>query len=161
MGQTMLKTTMKPLMMALALTTGLAGTAAACSMSPGHAAAMVSLVNAERARAGLGTVALDGSLMQAAQSLACDNARARSYSHTGADGSDLRARVKRAGYRLREAVENTFLGRNGAGAAVGYWARSGGHRANMLEPGVTGAGVGVAATGDGREAWVLVLGRNG
>ncbi|MDO9527220.1 MAG: CAP domain-containing protein [Gemmobacter sp.] len=150
---------LKPMIIALALGICLPAVGNACMTSPGRSAELLSMINAERNRAGLARLQLDGNLTSAAQAHACDNAGRKSYAHEGSDGSDLLIRVKRAGYRLREAAENTFLGRSGAGAAVGYWMKSGYHRQNMLNAGYRDAGVGVAATGDGREAWVLVVGQ--
>jgi len=135
-------------------------TTASCAVAGSPAQALAAL-NDRRRTAGLAPLAADPRLQAAAQAQACDNARSRSYSHTGTDGSDLRQRLQRAGYRFREGAENTYLGQADAAGAVDWWLTRGSpyHRDNALNPGVRQAGFGIAATGDGRRAWVLVVGR--
>lgn len=116
-------------------------------------------VNRLRASAGLSGLRANRALASVAQGHACDNAGRNSYSHSGSDGSDLGRRLDRGGYNYREAAENTGLGRFTAAAMVDYWNRSPAHRTNMLNPGVTEAGLGLAKADNGRNAWVLVLGR--
>ena len=116
-------------------------------------------INRLRASAGLAALRANRVLTGVAQAHACDNAARNSYSHSGSDGSDLTDRLNLGGYDYREAAENTGLGRFTAAAMVDYWNRSSAHRTNMLNPGVTEAGLGLARTDNGRNAWVLVLGR--
>lgn len=74
------------------------------------------------------------------------------FSHDGADGSSLDARIARAGYSRR--VNTYFVGENiggGVGRRLGSpaavcraWMHSPSHRANILSPGFHDFGVGVA-----------------
>jgi uncharacterized protein YkwD len=131
-----------------------------CTM-PANAAAMVARViggvNAQRRASGLATLRTSPALMQVAQGHACDNAARGGYSHTGSDGSDLKTRLRRGGYRLRVATENTAYGFDDPNRLVGFWMESSGHRANILNPGTVEIGLGLA-TG-ARPAWVLVMAR--
>lgn len=118
---------------------------------------MVALVNAERASHGLTPLRTSGKLARAAQAHACDNAARNSFSHYGSDGSDLGMRLRRVGYRLSTAAENTGLGFSDARQLVTYWMNSPGHKANILNPSMTELGLGQA---DGtRPTWVLDFGR--
>lgn len=123
----------------------------------GEAKALLSAINQVRRGKGLPALRLSAKLSKVAQSHACDNAARNSYSHTGSDGSDLRIRLKRGGYRLRAAAENTGIGFASVDRAMNFWLNSPKHRANILNPSVTELGVGLA---DGtRPAWVLVMAR--
>lgn len=120
-------------------------------------AEMVAGIN--RLRAGAAPLQSDRTLARIAQAHACDNAARNSYSHTGSDGSDLGRRMMRGGYDYRNAAENTGLGQPSVQAMLDFWARSPGHRANMLDPALREAGLGLARSAGGRNVWVLVLGR--
>lgn len=137
--------------------------AAAQGCADAHAAQaeadLIAGINRLRAGSGVAALRAERGLSRIAQAHACDNAARASYSHTGSDGSDLGGRMRRGGYAYRQAAENTGLGHASVPAMVGFWNRSAGHRTNMLNPGVTEAGLGLARTADGRNAWVLVLGR--
>lgn len=121
-------------------------------------AAVLADINRLRVQAGLLALRASRALTRVAQAHACDNAGRSSYSHQGSDGSDLTGRLGRAGYAYRQAAENTGLGRFTPQGMVDYWHRSPGHRANLLNPHVTEAGLGLARVDNTRNAWVLVLG---
>lgn len=126
--------------------------------SASDTARMVVLINAQRAAHGLSALRSSGKLAQAAHAHACDNAARAVYSHVGSDGSDLGARLRRSGYRMTTAAENTGLGFDSPEKMVGYWMASAGHRANILNPNITELGLGQA---DGhRPTWVLDFGRS-
>jgi uncharacterized protein YkwD len=117
------------------------------------AGAVIAQVNAQRKAKGLGALRASPKLMKAAQAHACDNAARGGYSHVGSDGSDLSTRIRRTGYKIRVAAENTGLGFDDPARLVSFWMNSPGHRANILNPRVTDVGVGLA---DGaRPSWVL------
>ncbi len=119
------------------------------------AGAVIAQVNAQRKAKGLGGLRASPKLMKAAQAHACDNAARGGYSHVGSDGSDLSTRLRRTGYKIRVAAENTGLGFDDPARLVAFWMKSPGHRANILNPRVTDVGVGLA---DGsRPSWVLNL----
>ncbi len=121
------------------------------------AGAVIAQVNQQRKSRGLATLRPSGVLARAAQRHACDNAARSSYSHTGSDGSDLSTRLRRAGYKIRVATENTAIGFDEPGRLVNFWMNSPGHRANILNPNTTEIGVGLAA--GARPAWVLNMAR--
>lgn len=118
--------------------------------------AVLARVNAERQAAGLSPLRRSALLDRAAQSQACDNAARGIYSHTGADGSDLRQRLRRAGYPTRTGAENTALGFEDPARLTAFWMASPGHRSNILLPAARDIGIGIA---DGaRRHWVMVAG---
>lgn len=151
--------------LALILLLSLSGLAPAaaqtCAVAHAEQAGAEVLAGINRLRADQGLPALrrDRVLARIAQAHACDNAARNSYSHSGSDGSDLTDRMHRGGYVYRAAAENTGLGHFAAAALVDHWNRSPAHRTNMLNPYVTEAGLGLATADNGRNAWVLVLGR--
>lgn len=131
---------------------------------PGDATArraeVLSLVNRHRKAHGLGALSANPQLTEAAQRHACDNAYQGGYSHYGSDGSDLKKRLKRTGYRYRTAAENTGWGFGKDSARmVDYWMNSTYHRANILNPKIRHFGLGVARLNGGRTAWVMNVGK--
>lgn len=144
--------------LALAMMTG--PVAAGCSMPKGGEAMaqqVFDLVNSARRKAGLATLRKNTALAGAARSQACDNAATQKASHTGAGGSSLSQRLKRAGYRFRVAAENVGLGFNSdPGQAVAWWLKSPEHRANILHPKLTDMAVFVAQ--GPKHSWTVVFG---
>ncbi|NUB46567.1 CAP domain-containing protein [Fertoebacter nigrum] len=137
--------------------------AQACIMPAGASAAraaMIQAVNAERRAQGLPALSSSPKLDRAAQQQACDNAARRSISHTGADGSELATRLKRAGYRYRIATENTGRGFAQPQNAVDWWMNSGKHRTNILLRKTREIGVGLALSDapESRNHWIIVMG---
>lgn len=135
---------------------GVAPASSRCK-APARAGSMGSVViaqvNAQRKAQGLSPLRSSPKLMKAAQAHACDNAARGVYSHYGSDGSDLSARIRRTGYQIRIAAENTGMGFDDPARLVAFWMKSPGHRSNILNPRVTEVGVGLA---DGvRPAWVI------
>jgi uncharacterized protein YkwD len=103
-------------------------------------AAVVCLVNRERARRGLPALRELRRLDRAAQGHS-DDMVARGYvSHSG-----LGERVNRAGYRWSALGENIASGQSTAAAVVRAWMSSTGHCRNILDPGFRHIGVGVSA----------------
>lgn len=147
----------------LSLALSLAAPAAlACAMPPDAPAlrdAAMARINAARRAEGLRPLAPDPRLMQAAQAHACDNAGRRRMSHQGGDGSDLRDRLRRAGYGFSAANENVAMGQRSAEAVVSGWMASDGHRRNILARATRDMGLALALAGDGRLHWVFVSGQ--
>ena len=102
-------------------------------------------------------------LEQAAHNYARVLARTGVFSHT-ADGTTLKYRVKKTGYRGGYMAENaayrpTNLSPEGiAQKFVNGWLQSRGHRKNLLHPKLTELGVGIAQTKSGRMYAVQVFG---
>lgn len=117
-------------------------------------ATLLSLINAERAKAGLAALALNGRLSTVAHKHACDLAAMQSYAHAGSDGAGLAERLRREGLRVRDGAENTGIGFSSPEAAMRFWMSSPDHRANILSSDVTQIGVG-QADGRPRPTWVV------
>lgn len=135
------------------------------SVPTGWRSTLVSLINGERAKAGLNPVALCGTLDNAAQDFSTVLAEWQTMSHVGPDGSTLYTRVAAAGYSGYSSVgENVAAGQLDAASVMGSWMASSGHRANILYPAFTQVGAGrTDALIDGNTVpyWVLDLGVGG
>ncbi len=88
-------------------------------------------------------LARDFELDAVAQAYAERLAKENFFAHIAPDGSDLKSRMKAAGYRYTSAGENLGLA-NGPLAAHFSIEHSPGHRKNLLDPIYTRAGIGVA-----------------
>ena len=119
-------------------------------------AAVIDLVNAERAGRGLAPMVWDQRLELAAQRHSDDQAAMRQMSHTGSDGSSLAERLARVGFSSRASGENVATGQTSAASVMSAWMNSPGHRANILSSN-TRLGVGFAAGADGRTYWTQVF----
>ena len=74
------------------------------------------------------------------------------FDHVTPEGETLGDRLGRAKVPLRRAAENISLARgvkNPVETAVEEWMGSPGHRENILDPGFTHTGVGMAVAADG------------
>ena len=96
-------------------------------MRPGLAAQVVDQVNAERARAGLGALRVDGELTRAAQVRAREIAQ--SFNHTRPDGAAWSTVSASA------LGENIAMGQKTVDKVMAAWMTSRGHRENILRPG--------------------------
>ncbi|MEV3973134.1 CAP domain-containing protein [Streptomyces sp. NPDC050698] len=124
----------------------------------GTAAAVIDLTNRERARAGLPPLAADPSLTTAAQAHSADMVARAFYAHTAPDGSRPWDRAAAAGSTRRAVGENIACGQRSPAAVVEGWMHSPGHRANILTPGFTHIGVGLACGGRAGMYWTQLLG---
>ena len=131
--------------------------AAAPAQAPAYASRddlagqVVSLVNAERARQGLGSLRVDAELTRAARVRAREIAR--TFSHTRPDGSDW-STVSAAAYG-----ENIARGQNSAQKVMAAWMTSStGHRETILRPSYGSIGV-CAIKAGGVMYWVQLFGR--
>ncbi|MFZ7093158.1 CAP domain-containing protein [Primorskyibacter sp. 2E233] len=112
------------------------------------------MLNGLRAEQGLGPVKPSSKLEQAAMAHARDMARKGFFAHVGSDGSRPMQRAKRKGYRPCMIAENIAKGQRSLTEVMGGWAKSSGHRKNMLLPQIKEYGL-VRYEGD---IWVMVLG---
>jgi uncharacterized protein YkwD len=112
--------------------------------------AVLCLLNAQRAAAGLAPLRASHPLQRAASGYARTMVRGRFFSHTSPSGSTTASRVARTSY-LRHAA-SWALGEDiawGTGAdatpagIVAAWMASAPHRRNILEPGFRDVGIGV------------------
>jgi uncharacterized protein YkwD len=98
-------------------------------------------------------------LSEAAANHARDMARKNYFDHRGADGSQPKDRVLRAGYQPRLTGENIALGPESAEEVVAGWLASPGHCANMMDSRFREIGVGLATgRGRGKIYWVQTFG---
>lgn len=122
-----------------------------------YEAAVLAEVNSHRASAGLPALRRSARISAIAQNHACDNARRQTISHHSSSGKGITGRLSAGGYSWRLAAENTGLGFvDSPQRMVQYWMDSPGHRANILRPGLTEAGLGYAGS-TAKPAWVLNL----
>ncbi|MFG2980237.1 CAP domain-containing protein [Streptomyces sp. NPDC048258] len=110
----------------------------------GAAAAVLSLVNQERAAAGCPALTLNAKLTKAAQDHSADMAAHSNMSHTGSDGSDPGARITRAGYTWSTYGENVAYGYSTPEKVMEGWMNSPGHRQNILNCSFKEIGIGLA-----------------
>ena len=125
-------------------------------------AAMLAEINAQREAAGAPPLALDPHLNDVAQKHAEDMLSRSYYDHQSPEGLLPRDRVLQAGYPAALVAENIARGPTSVEEAMSAWMQSRGHRANLLNRGLTEIGVGCAV---GRNAtgytvlWVQDFGR--
>ena len=98
-------------------------------------------------------------LSDAAAGHARDMARRKFFDHRGADGSQPKDRVLRAGYQPRLTGENIAFGPESAEEVVAGWLASPGHCANIMDPRFQHIGVGLGVgRGRGQTYWVQDFG---
>lgn len=128
-----------------------AGAGAAAARRDDLAAQVVQLVNAARAREGLGSLRVDAELSRAAAIRAEEIARV--FSHTRPDGTPWRTVSARA------FAENIARGQRTAEKVMAAWLTSrAGHRENILRPGYRSIGA-CALTVNGVTCWVQLFGK--
>ncbi|QGV78282.1 CAP domain-containing protein [Streptomyces ficellus] len=105
-------------------------------------AAVLTLVNAERAKVGCSPVQASRGLASLAGAYSRDMAERGFFSHTDPDGATPWDRAAKAGVQGL-AAENIARGQADAAAVMESWMNSDGHRANILNCDYTRLGVGV------------------
>lgn len=105
-------------------------------------------INSFRAQHRLPPLAVSSMLAAAAYSHAADMAARKSLDHNG-------FRQRMAGSM---GAENVAYGCPDADCAYRMWAKSSGHRRNMLMKGISSYGIASATAADGRVYWALELG---
>jgi uncharacterized protein YkwD len=126
--------------------------------SSGVAAQVLSLVNAERLKAGCRSLASSSALQQAAQGHSVDMAANDYFSHTSEDGRSFSDRIRAAGYTGGGIAENIAAGQATASAVMTSWMNSPGHRANILNCAYRYLGVGFAKGGSYGSYWTQDFG---
>ena len=126
--------------------------------------ATLCVLNAERARHDLRPLRLNRKLSRAARRHSRAMARKRFFSHTSPTGATFVDRIRRTGYlrgaRRWNIGENIAWGSGGLSAPRAIataWMNSAGHRANILNCGLTRLGVG-NAQGSGGPWWTQLFG---
>lgn len=101
---------------------------------------LLSLVNSERAKAGLAPLALCPYLSAAANTRAGE--LEISFSHTRPDGREYYTAITDTGAGFSGSGENAALGYLTPEQVMEGWMSSPGHRSNILNPGYTSIGLG-------------------
>ncbi len=112
-----------------------------------RAGQVLALVNQERAAAGCRPVAADARLAAVATAHSADMRDQGFFDHVNLAGLSPFDRAEAAGVSAR--AENIARGQGDAAAVMDSWMASSGHRANILDCGLTRLGVGIADGGGG------------
>ena len=119
------------------------------------ASQVVTLVNAERAKAGLTALTVDTNVTKAA------NVRAKeivsSFSHTRPNGSSFSTALTESGAKFKGSGENIAWGQTSPEAVMKAWMNSDGHRANILNKNYTSIGIGHYQDASGRDYWTQLF----
>jgi len=118
------------------------------SQNAGYVNQIASLINAERANAGLPALTVNSQLAASAQGHAADMACNNLISHTGSDGSSSYSRMLAAGYS-GSFSEEIIYGGGGPQAAMSWWMSDQIHRDAILKARTTEIGVGYAYYSNG------------
>ncbi|MGW1074608.1 CAP domain-containing protein [Streptomyces sp. NPDC002537] len=129
---------------------------AAVDLQATPVAQILSLVNEERAKAGLRPLAASSRLSALAQSFSDDMARRGFFAHTDPDGRTPWDRAARRGID-NLGGENIARGQPDARAVMDAWMRSSGHRANILNREYRTLGIGLNP-GEGGPWWTQDFG---
>ncbi|MGB4758797.1 MAG: CAP domain-containing protein [Candidatus Saccharimonadales bacterium] len=107
-------------------------------------AGLLTSTNQERSANGLGALALNAALNDAASAKALDMATRNYWSHNTPDGEEPWVFVNATGYQYKTAGENLAYGFATSADTVAAWMNSPGHRANILNSTYTEVGFGTA-----------------
>jgi uncharacterized protein YkwD len=116
------------------------------------------LTNVQRAANGCDALTWNTKLATAAAKHSADMAANDYFSHDSLDGRDPFQRMKDEGYSFSAAAENIAAGQPTPADVVDGWMNSSGHRANILNCGLTELGVGVARGGSYGVYWTQDFG---
>ena len=105
-------------------------------------------INAARAENGLGPVAANPLLNQAAQGHVNDMITNYIYGHYGSDGSTVKMRVARTGYSETPWVSENWVSASSPAGAMRWWMGDYIHRVNILTGRWTEIGIGVGTRGN-------------
>lgn len=105
---------------------------------------LLASTNQERSANGLGALALNAALSDAASAKALDMATRNYWSHNTPDGEEPWVFVNATGYQYKTAGENLAYGFATSADTVAAWMNSPGHRANILNSTYTEVGFGSA-----------------
>ena len=104
-----------------------------------YAEQVLSLVNAERANAGLAPLSMNYTLVSASKVRAAEITQ--SFSHTRPNGSSCFTAYDEAGVSYQKAGENIAAGYMSPETVMNGWMNSPGHRANILDGSFTQIGI--------------------
>jgi uncharacterized protein YkwD len=120
---------------------------------------LLELTNKERAKKKLPPVSVSPLLTRVARAHSANMARQEKMEHV-LDGKTAGQRAEKAGYRLGRVGENIAAGEEWTAAGlIEDWMNSKRHRDNILSPGFTEVGFGLAKTGKGEVYYTQLFGR--
>jgi uncharacterized protein YkwD len=122
---------------------------------------VVRYTNEARTRNGVAPLRVSSKLMEAARIHAEQMASAQRAAHTisGARYPTMQDRINAVGYAYMQVAENVAWNQRTAQEVVATWMNSSGHRANILDPGLTEIGAAMARSSRGEPYWIQVFGR--
>lgn len=115
------------------------------------------LINAERAKVGLGALRYSGQLDAAAEGHDLMQAATGTMAHEGLGDADPGSRIRAQGFSSAWG-ENVATGQTSPEQVVAEWMASPGHRRNILDPAFTQLGVAFTTGLDGRTYWAQSFG---
>jgi uncharacterized protein YkwD len=127
-------------------------------VSANYSADVVDSINQVRKSSGRSALPVNAELSKAAQKHAEElvqrgyGTQLKSGGHKGKNGSGVRQRAGRAGFKACYIVENIAWGQKTPSALVTQWLNSSGHKKNLLDRKIKAIGVGFAAP----KTWVFV-----
>lgn len=129
-----------------------------CGMiAPEDAQGALAETNALRRAHGLAPLRVNRALSLSAANHACEMAARGLMTHEGLNGSGPGQRARQAGLSPAMTAENIAAGPFNRERVVMEWARSAGHRGNILIPQMREFGIGSALASDGRTVfWAAV-----
>lgn len=120
-----------------------------------YAKQVATLVNEERAKAGLAPLALDVTISKAATTRSKEIQT--SFSHTRPNGSSFSTVLKENGISYKGSGENIAWGQKTPKEVMKAWMNSDGHRANILNKNYTKIGVGYVQNSAGTAYWTQLF----
>lgn len=118
---------------------------------------VLELVNAERAKAGLGQLGYSRQLDAAAESHNTYQQATGVMAHAGIGDADPGARIRATGF-AQAWGENVATGQQSPEQVVAEWMASPGHRRNILDPNFRQLGVAFGTGANGRTYWAQEFG---
>lgn len=122
---------------------------------------LLNSTNSERVAHGIGALAINAQLNNAAQAKANDMVTRNYWSHTTPDGQEPWVFIDNAGYAYTKAGENLAYGFATSGETIAGWMGSASHKANMLDGAFVDVGFGFANSanfnGDGEQTVVVAM----
>lgn len=117
--------------------------------------------NVYRAGNGLPSLIWDERAAAAAAQQSTDQATSHALSHTGADGSTAKSRLRTAGYPTKWWAENAAAGYQTGTDVIWGWMNSESHARYILSPSAVHIGIGIAHAADGTSYWTMDLASGG
>ena len=115
---------------------------------------VITIVNRERANAGLSGLSLNWQLSRVARYKAEDMRDKNYFSHTAPVYGSPFEMMKNFGISFSAAGENIAMGQQSPTEVMNSWMNSSGHRQNILNTRYTEIGVGIAKSSNGSIYWV-------